>query len=85
MPDKKITRFDSREPVREATLHSQLFPQRLDFLNGLSGLFVQWHDALTLRFARRDMEPGGSIGIAIQALQRQPPDLLAPGPAPASG
>src|SRR6266566_2057229 len=34
MPDKEATRFASREPVREATLHGQLFPQRLDFLSG---------------------------------------------------
>jgi hypothetical protein len=84
MPDKEGTRFDSGQPIREATLDGQLFPQSLDLLNGASSLFVEGHDALPFCLARREMEPGSSIGIAIQALQGQTSDFLTPGPTPAS-
>src|SRR5258708_33625197 len=46
-------------------------------------VFLHRDHALRVRFADRDVQSGGSIGVAIQAVQRQSLDLVTPGSSPA--
>lgn len=76
---------NGHDGMKLGSFFRQLFSQCLDLLNDHGGGLVQRHDTFPFCLTCRQMKPGSSIGIAIQALQRQPSNLLTPGSAPAGG
>jgi len=56
---------------------------RDDFLEGGCGVGVEWDDSFGVALADRDPEPRMSVGVVVEAVDGQAPDLVPPGARPA--
>ena len=54
-----------------------------DLLQGVGGVLVERDDALLVGLAAGQPQPRCPVGVVVQAVQRQVPDLVAAGPGPA--
>src|SRR5258708_25177379 len=79
MPHEEVASFHPGLSVEQSSLSLALV---LQTSNGISCLFIEWHDPLAFGLAGGYSQPGCSIRVAIQAIDAKALNFLSSGPAP---